>query len=335
MKHLFYIIALFAAISCVSIRPDIPEPKVQEKVTYTLTAQKTSWSPMTKSSVSDNDIPWKEGDSVVLIESSQSRENLKWSKEWINEYGTLCGTSGIYKPNVTICAVMNVDGMSCSLLPPKELPSGTYRAFYPKYDIIWYDYVHLCFIYNKLDKDEYPENILVSDPVDYEPGDTVNFVMNHLCALMNIDIAAPRSGKYKHLKLFADEVVFAAKVNIYLDEEYDINKFSQGWINFTSLQNQGKDTMSIPNLGYYHTSTAILPAPFDDIPVRVYLIYDDGDCYVSDPFTLPTLNVGNEINITVDNFQEVVYNKEDGLPIHGFISNNFRDPSPRDYTITN
>ena len=77
--------------------------------------------------------------------------------------------------------------------------------------------------------------------------------------------------------------------------------------------------------GSFMTSTALLPTDFDNIPVCVHLVYEDGTHYVSEKFNLPTMGIGEEMTVKVENFQKT----DDDL--HGLWGECFKDSKPMDY----
>ena len=339
MKHVFYTLAAFAMLSCTAGRPDVNNdahvPDVEDNVEEeemldgAISAEKESWITVTRGSddrAFAKDIPWEVGDKVLLLGSDQSFEACSYSEVYYDENGVETGgMSGTDRPTKkTICTVSKIAGLKCTLVPDTPLEEGTYRAFYPLYDIIWYDKVHLSFLYEIMEEGEYPENLVVSEPVEYKDGHKLKFVMKHICALVDIDIYPPKTGEYTALKLFAQSPVFAGKANIWVDGEYSINDFADGWLNFTTLRGNGR---SISEGTVFPTSTALLPIEYAGMPMTVHLVYEDGTHYVSDPFAMPSLRLGEVSSMEIRNFQQT------DAPLEGLWGDCYNDPAPTPYPI--
>lgn len=141
---------------------------------------------------------------------------------------------------------------------------------------------------------------------------------------MDIDIYPPQDGKYKYLKLFAANPVFAGKANYCFDNEYLIDEVASGWVNFATLRGPGhhmEENVLFP------TSTGMLPVQYDGMPVNIHLVYEDGTHYVSDSFAMPSLNFGVENKVVVKNFS--VTEK----PMEGLWGDCYGDETPKPYTV--
>lgn len=311
MNKFHFILCALLLISCTgrhnSLNPDDNRVLIN--------AEKKSWTTATKAtdtiSVS-SDVPWKVGEQVLLLRSDQTYDACTVIDGVVDEDGGLIsGSITTYKPEVkTVCTVYQADGLKCQLVPETPLESGTYRAFYPykdaDYDIKWYDMVVMTFYFPSSMGLEYnSHNVVISDPVDYEVGDSISFVLNHLCALLNIDILPPKTGTFKYYPfLVAEAPVLASGVDYWLDREYNVpDDYSTGkvWVDFTALNSiDGRD---MKQGSVTRTKTGILPLDYDGLPMRIYLTYWDGGYYYSEPFSLPSLSVGKESErIVVDSF---------------------------------
>lgn len=320
MRLSLYTFAALCLISCTATQIDSFEPSE----TLEISAEKESWVSVTKASEDlafAKDIPWKEGDKVLLLASDQSFEGCTTEETW--EGGGRVSTVRPYKK--TICSVTKVEGLKCTLIPETPLEEGVYRAFYPVYDYLWYDRVHLSFLYEDWKElDSKHQDMVVSDPVTYKGGKKLKFVMKHICALIDIDIYPPKTGKYSYLKLFAQSPVFAGKADIYLDKKYNVNEFASGWLNYTTLRGDGN---SMREGEVFQTSTGLLPVQYEGMSMCIHLVYNDGTHYVSAPFSMPSLHFGEENKLVVEDFQET------DLPMQGLWGDYYGDSSPSPYDV--
>ena len=307
MRRFFYTLTVLFVVSCTSVHVD-PEKAL---VTQEFSAEKESWSFATKASddgIFVNDIPWHEGDKVMLLRADQTLD--------------ACTGSPFKK---TICTVSQADGLKCTLVPETPLEEGTYRAVYPVYDYVWYDYIHLSFLYedwNELDFRH--QDIIMSDPVSYVEGDEPAFVLKHICALVDIDIYPPKTGDYSYLKVFAESPVFAGKVDYFVDKEYNLDDIASGWLNFTTLRGGGNH---MEEGTVFPTSTGLLPIQYEGMPMSIHVVYQDGTHYVSAPFPMPSLSFGVENKLVVSDFQET------DVPMQGLWGTFYGDPSPTPYDV--
>ena len=330
MKRLFYSFAFLAALSCTALSEDPAENPDNQDVTEDLiSAEKKSWIPATRGSddrAFAKDIPWEDGDRVLLLGSDQSYEGCTIREERY-ENGVLVGGSvhTVHPVKKTFCTVVKAAGLKCTLVPETPLEEGTYRAIYPVYEYLWYDMIHLSFLYEDWKElDFMHQDIVISDPVTYKKDHKLSFVMNHVCALADIDIYPPKSGPYAYLKLFAQEPVFAGKAEYWFDKEYDVDDIAQGWLNFTTLRGAGR-TMEAGTV--FPTSTGLLPVQYDGMPMCIHLVYEDGTHYVSEPFAMPSLRFGEVNSLVVKNFSET------DQPMQGLWGDVYRDPSPSPYSV--
>ena len=317
MKRFLFALAFLAAFSCTS-KPQDPETPEDDQ--YDISAEKKAWVPASRASddrVHAKDLPWEVGEKVMLVCTSEE----------IPEDGTHWAV----RPDQILCTVSKVAGLKCKLTPDSPLKDGTYRAVYPVYNYVYYAfyntsiYIHLSFLYEEsLGLDFLHQDIVVSDPVTYKEGQKLAVVMKHICALVDIDIYPPKTGKYSYLKLFAQHPVFAGKADIYLDEAYDIDKFAQGWLNFTTLRGEGT---SLTAGELFPTTTGLLPIQYDGMPMCIHIVYEDGTHYVSEPIAMPSLNFGVENHLEVRNFTETTE------PMNGQWGDFFNDENPTPYPI--
>lgn len=311
MKRFFNMLAAIFVVSCTAVQPDPTVDPEKSPVTQEFSAEKESWSVATKASddgIFVNDIPWHEGDKVMLLGADQTLDAC---------------TGSTFKK--TICTVSQADGLRCTLVPETPLEEGTYRAVYPVYDYVWYDFIHLSFLYedwNELDFRH--QDIIMSDPVSYTEGDEPTFVLKHICALVDIDIYPPKTGDYSYLKVFAESPVFAGKVDYYVDQEYNLDDIASGWLNFTTLRGGGK---YMEEGTVFPTSTGLLPVQYDGMPMSIHVVYQDGTHYVSAPFPMPSLSFGVENKLVISDFQET------DVPMQGLWGIFYGDPSPTPYDV--
>ena len=338
MKRLFYTLLAFALVSCQIVandEPAVPEaPENQDEIitgeepedyegyedddNYDLfgdmdeglLVRKKSWTVETRGSddrAFAKDLPWEVGDKVMMIKSDQV---LLW---------------GAPDPNVVICKVAKAKGLKCTLEPETPMAEGTYRAIYPLYNYVWFDFLHLSFLYedwNELDCRH--QDIVVSDPVTYQEGKQLKIVMKHVCALVDIDIYPPKTGNYSYLKLFAAAPVFPGKMDYYMDQEYDINEIASGWLNFITLRGDGRQ---MTEGTVFETSTGLLPIQYSKMPMTIHLIYQDGQHFVSEPIAMPSLSFGVTQKLVVREFSET------DEPLQGLWGDFYQDPSPTPYPV--
>lgn len=319
MRDLLYPLIILTVLSCTSAQRESADNQDVKRIE--ISAEKAGWA--IESRASDDrafakDIPWAEGDKVMLIESGQ----------------TIDGSTTLYQhadgswsraPIFTLCTVSKAAGLKCTLVPDAPLAEGSYRAVYPVYDYVWYDSIHLSFLYEDWHELDFRhQDIVVSDPVEYREGHKLSFVLKHICALIDIDIYPPKTGNYSYLKLFAQSPVFAGKADYSLDEDYNIDSIASGWLNFTTLRGEGR---SLKEGEVFPTSTGLLPVQFGGIPVRVHLIYDDGTHFVSEPIEMPSLRFGVASTLSVKNFTQTTE------PMLGLWGDYYDDPSPTPYPV--
>lgn len=307
MKRLLYALAVLAVISCTSKPLD---PSVKDKLV--IRAEKVSWMPATKGSddqVISKDLPWSVGDEVMLLRSHQVLDS--WD-----------GQNPVER---IICTVSTIDGLKCTLVPDTPLEEGTFRAFYPVYDYVYYDCIHLSFLYEEgLGLDANNQDVVISDPVSYQEGQDLTFVMKHVCASVDIDIYPPKTGDYSFLKLFAESPVFAGKVNYSFDKEYRIDDIADGWLNYTTLRGQGR---SLKEGEAFWTSTGLLPIQYNGMPMCIHIVYEDGTHFISEPFAMPSLSFGVENRLIVKDFKETTE------PMVGLWGDYYDDKNPTPYEI--
>lgn len=314
-RRILLLIAALAAFSCT--RQIVPESKDDDK--GSISAVKESWVAATKADDAREhakDLPWKEGDKVMLLNSDL---DLHYSLE-----NSLWGTNKPSEKKV-ICTVNKIAGLKCTLVPDSPIESGTYRAFFPQYGYATYEYMHLSFLYEEsLGLDHQHQDIVVSDPVTYQEGETLTIVMKHICALISIDIYPPKDGKYSRLKVFAQSPVFPGKAEIFLDRNFDFEESASGWLNYTTLRGNGKE---LAKDVAFPTTTGLLPYQYDGMPMSVHIVYQDGTHYVSEPFAMPNLSFGVENKLTVKDFTET------SEPLNGLMGGFFGDDKPSPYPV--
>lgn len=327
MKHLICLFTVLAVVSCTGIYLDSSDiesvPSDKESITSSdeIIAEKDSWIQMTKSSDDKafaKDIPWQDGEKVMIIRTDTEKEIDQWGRVDLEDI-------------TYMCTVSKAAGLKCTLIPETPLESGTYHAVYPVYDYVFFDQsisslvLHLSFIYElNLGLDYRHQDIVVSEPVSYKEGHKLSFVMKHVCALVDIDIYPPKTGKFSLLKVVADKIAFAGKANYIINDEYDINTIADCWFNFTTLRGDGT---YLKEGEPYHTSTGLLPVQYDGMTMRIYIVYDDGTYYLSEPFPMPSLKFGVQNTLTVDKFNKI------DEPVQGFWGNYYMDPDLQPYDI--
>ena len=286
-------------------------------------AEKESWVQMAMTRASSDiafakDIPWQTGDKVMLIRTDSEKTLDQWGRVNMGEI-------------TYTCTVSKAAGLKCTLASDVPIETGVYHAVYPVYDYIYYDMsysslvLHLSFLYEEgLGLDYEHQDIVISEPVSYKKGQKLSFVMKHVCALADIDIYPPKTGSFSLLKVVAADPVFAGKVNYRINNEYDINEIADTWFNFATLRGSGK-YMEEGEL--YQTSTGLLPVQYSGMSMSVYLVYEDGSYYLSEPFAMPSLQFGVQSKLTVDRF-----NKLD-TPFQGLSGDCYMDTNPRPYDI--
>ena len=324
------------AISCTEItsspsdfESNLPESNIPESdfSGEGLFAVKSSWKVATKSlidtthvndSIYVNDVPWQEGEKVMLIRLDGKYELDNWGRVDLSQI-------------THMCTVTETSGLKCSLVPENPLENGVYQAVYPVYDYVIFDsdrsdlMIHLSFLYeDSLGLDNKHQDIVVSDRVTFTEGQNLSIFMRHICALVDIDIYPPKTGNFVLLKVVADFPAFAGKVNYYVDEEYDINKIADTWFNFATLRG---DSASMTEGELFHTSTGLLPVQYNDMPMSVYIVYDDGTYYQSEKFLMPSLNFGVENKLVVDKFNQI------DEPVMGLWGDCYLDENRHEYDI--
>ena len=325
--------------ACSHQSSDTPDKKngiSARKKCWTITSTKagdeaTAGDVVAQDTIGINDVPWKDGEKVLLYCSDQSFEDCSWKEDFYDENGVITGgSSGTNRPSKeTICTVYKADGMKCALIPDTPLEEGTYRAFYPAYDFAWYDMIHLSFLYENKGKETDPQtalinhqDIVVSDSVSYKKGEPLEFVLNHILALIDIDIYPPKTGNYSYLKLAAEVAAFGAKVDYFLDRDSILDQVHGDWLNYTTLRCNSRFTEEGV---IFKTSTGLLPVQYDGLPVRIHIIYEDGTHYVSEPFAMPSLNYGVENQLVVKDF------KQTNDPLIGFFADFGESSTNQDY----
>lgn len=327
MKHLICLFTVLAVVSCTGIYHDLSDsesvPSDKEPITSSdeILAEKDSWIQKTKSSddiAFAKDIPWKEGEKVMVIRTDTEKEIDQWGR---------VDLEGI----TYMCTVSKAAGLKCTLIPETPLESGTYHAVYPVYDYVSYScpdsslVVHLAFLHEEdLGLDYQHQDIVISDPVTYKEGHKLSFVMKHVCALVDIDIYPPKTGNYSLLKVVAENTVFAGKANYIVNNEYNIDSIADVWFNFTTLRG---DDVSLKEGELFHTSTGLLPVQYDGMPMNIYLVYEDGSYYLSETFSMPSLNFGVENKLVIDDFTKI------NVPIQGLCADFYMDKNPQPSNI--
>lgn len=334
MNRFVFILAIIGVLSCTACgheSSDKPDNKTG------ISAKKKCWNVIStkadevetvgeedkRDTIGINDVPWLDGEKVLLLGSDQTLEKCR------NSY---------FPYKTTLCTVYKADGMKCALIPDTTLEEGVYRAFYPVYDFAWYDMIHFSFLY-EIDEDpsifiHSPQNdpqvalidhqdIVVSDSVSYKKGEPLEFVLNHILALIDIDIYPPKTGKFTHLKLAAEVGAFGSKVEYYFDGNSILDQQIRGeWLNFTPLR---CSIRSMEEGVVLKTSTGLLPVQYDGLPVCIHIIYEDGTHYVSEPFAMPSLCQGVENQLVVKDF------KQTNDPLIGFFAKYGESSTNQDY----
>ncbi|MBO4605527.1 MAG: hypothetical protein J5667_03185 [Bacteroidales bacterium] len=343
MKKVLYSLAFMAICSCT---PTPLNNNGDPKPQFYISAEKTAWKSAHETKATDtltisNDIPWEIGEKVLLLMSDQSYEGCTIhtiDSTYNKDTGGYDISEGWQTPRPekkTICTVYKADGLKSVLIPDAPLEEGTYRAFYPyseasdETDGKWYDMMHLSFYSpSKVALEYNSQKIVISDPVTYKTGDSLNFVLNHFLSLIDIDIYPPKTGSYhRQLFLASQTTVFPGKIDYWIDEEH--NKPDDyrgvGWMNFTALN--PKTERKLEEGIKFQTATGILPLPFEDAPVCVHLFYRDGTHYVSEPFALPSLSIGVETKLVAKNFSQTdePLQGASGSSFHGPIEEEFPD----------
>lgn len=336
MNRFLLTLAFLSILSCnPALKPDqVDDPEEPQDITDVIedniVAEKECWVPETKNSddrAFAKDIPWNIGDKVLLLGSDQSFEGCTTHTEYYDNNGQLIGgsTHTTHPTKKTICTVSKANGLKCTLIPDTPLEEGTYRAIYPVYEYVWYDIIHLSFLYSDWDElDSKHQDIVISDPVAYKEGHKLKFEMKHICALIDIDIYPPKSGEFSMIKLFAQNTVFPGKADYWLDKDYIIDEISQGWLNYTTLRGEGCEFVEGKA---FSTTTGLLPIQYNGMPMTIHLIYKDKSHYVSDSFAMPSLNFGVENRLTVGGFKETTE------PLHGLWGKYYNDSDGKPYNV--
>lgn len=305
MKHLICLFTVLAFASCTGITPDsadidyVPSDNISDISSDEIIAEKDSWIQTMKSSDDKafaKDIPWQDGEKVMVIRTDTEKKIDQWGRVDLSDV-------------TYMCTVSKAVGLKCTLIPEKPLESGTYHAIYPVYDYVFFDqyksslYIHLSFLYDLgLGLDLNHQDIVVSESTTYKEGHKLSFVMKHICALADIDFYPPKTGNCTLIKIISDEIAFVGKAEYYLNDDYDINEIAQGWYNYTTLRGDGS---FVTEGDLFHTSTGLLPIQYDGMPMKIYLAYDDGTYYLSESFSMPSLNFGIQNSLTVKEFNEI------------------------------
>lgn len=331
MKHLILLFTVIAAISCTvdpmyqtNSESDQPGESNVESTpsSVEIQAEKDSWIVATKSKEDDRafakDIPWQDGEKVMVIRTDSEKEVDQWGRVNLED-------------KTYMCTVSKANGLKCTLVPEVPLEDGVYQAVYPVYDYVSYScpdsslVVHLSFLYEEdLGLDYQHQDIVISDPVNYKEGHKLSFVMKHVCALVDIDIYPPKTGNYSLLKVVAENTVFAGKANYIVNNEYNIDSIADVWFNFTTLRG---DDVSLKEGELFHTSTGLLPVQYDGMPMNIYLVYEDGSYYLSETFSMPSLNFGVENKLVIDDFTKI------NVPIQGLWADFYMDKNPQPHDI--
>ncbi len=335
MKKILFVLAVLVVYSCT---PESPNNYGNLKKSLYIGAEKTAWKPAHETKADDsltvsNDIPWKVGEKVLLLSSDQSYEGCTvhtvdstYNEETGRYEITSEGWSTSRPTKKTICTVSKADGLKSILIPDTPLEEGTYRAFYPFYpeinDAYWYDRLDMKFYIiprNGMNKDS--QDIMYSDPVSYEIGDSLSFVLNHFVALIDIDIYPPKTGFLAYYAMLAsDAPVFPGTIQYWIDKK-SLDPLS--YLNFTSI-NTLKGS-SLKEGVKCKSATSVYPLPFDGAPVYVHLFYSDGTHYVSEQLSLPSLAYGEETKLVATDFSET------DEPYQGAGSETFGGPIEFDY----
>ena len=152
----------------------------------------------------------------------------------------------------------------------------------------------------------------------------MSIVLNHIFSLVDIDIYPPKSGDIKNLILLSEsgKCVFPGKMNYWLDkEEFDPFKVADLWTSFTAIRRTGSSTKEGE---VFHTSTALLPLPYDGMALRVLVVYTDGERYLSCPFAMPSLYIGEENKLSAKDFGKI----DD--PVKGYFGGYYGDTTTDD-----
>ena len=112
-------ICLFAALTLLSCteKPDLTDNGSNQS-TDEIYAEKDSWKLATKASddiAFAKDIPWKEGEKVMVIRTDSEKTIDKWGRVDLDEITYMCTGS-------------KAAGLKCTLVPETPLESGTYHA---------------------------------------------------------------------------------------------------------------------------------------------------------------------------------------------------------------
>lgn len=329
MNRFVFILAIIGLLSCMacsnesSDKPEKENGIIAKKMCWTVVSTKADEAEMAgeedqRDTIGINDVPWEDGEKVLLLGSDQTFEDCE------AHFRTYRDTMFPYK--TTLCTVYKSDGMKCALIPDTPLEEGTYRAFFPVYDFAYYDRIHFSFLYdfdgNVTDpqKDMVKhQDVVVSDPFTYsKDADSLNIVLNHICALIDISIIPPETSNYTYLKLFAQNTVLGGKVTYGFDEnQYNV----EGWSNYVSLRGNSR---YMEKEVVFPTSTALLPVQYNGLPMNILIVYEDGTRYVSEAFAMPSLNLGVENRLVVKDFHKT----EEVL--QGLSGNSYDDPAPDD-----
>lgn len=348
MKRLIFLITAFAVISCTENPMNTTEDNGESNTNITpaaneFLAEKAPWQVETRASDDTafaKDIPWQEGEQVMVICTGLA-EKKDEDKGGNNDEGAENGDGAEdsdgaeggevvdNRGKIYMCTVSKANGLKCTLTSEVDLEDGLYQAVYPVYDyVFYYDYglqLHLSFLYEEgLGLDYKHQDIVISEPTTYKKGHKLSFEMKHVCALVDIDIYPPKTGNFSLLKVVADETVFAGKANYNPSDEYSINGIADQWFNFTTLRGDGN---SVKEGELFHTSTGLLPVQYDGMPMRIYMKYEDGTYFLSDTFSMPSLNFGVENKLTITNFEQI-----DG-PVQGLWGYYYQDPNAQPHEI--
>ena len=344
MRNYLLLSLALIVVSCTEIT-DTPLNPSETKPKYKITeiyAEKDSWNSVTRSSDDNmylNDVPWENGEKVMLIRTDIADSIVNATIEEVKEKYPEIDVESVEFDNIVysivtriididdmiqthMCVVSESDGLKCTLVPDEPMEEGVYQAVYPVYDYVFYSHldrslmIHFSFLYDKYGLEYEHQDIVISDKLSCKREEEMSFVMRHVCALIDIDIYPPKTGNYTLLKVIANNAVFAGKANYYMNNEFDVDSIADGWLNYTTLR--GK-SMYMTEGEQFHTSTGLLPIQYNDMPMNIYIAYDDGTYYLSEQFLMPSLDFGVENKLSISNFTKL-----DG-PMVGFHGEKYMD----------
>ena len=341
MKYNLFVLVVLVICSCTPSSLKDTHGKSDLDGKFLISAEKVAWRAAAKTKATDSlavptdsstvafdslivtgDVPWEEGEQILILSSDQSfagcADTTIQVNRWIDEAGkehidTTSFGIGHHRPYETIvCTVRRTDGLKCVLTTETPLAEGTYRAIYPfsnesdTTDGSWYDMKHLSFLYNNKVTLEYNnKDVVVSNPVTYHEGDSLSFVLKHLTSLVDIDVCLPDQvdNVKKCIFLTSKFGVLPGKVDYWLDKKINTpDDYGRDWINFTALY--VKDSELQGNGLTFHTRTGILPLPLQGIPMIIHVFFENGVHYVSKPFEMSSLSPGIEYSFVVTEFEK-------------------------------